>query len=108
MNLAQSRKPRSGCPESISTAVADQRRNRPEAAVVMDSGLATSSRPGMTLESTMEFFSSLPIDPALPALGAALSAHNAAVLVAPPGAGKTTRVPLVLAQADWARGRRIL
>ena len=53
--------------------------------------------------------SSLPIDAALPELTAALRAGNAAVLVAPPGAGKTTRVPLVLAAEDWARkARRIL
>jgi ATP-dependent helicase HrpB len=50
----------------------------------------------------------LPIDAALPALTAALRAGNAAVLVAPPGAGKTTRVPLVLAAEDWAKDRRIL
>ncbi|MCQ3942517.1 MAG: ATP-dependent helicase HrpB [Alphaproteobacteria bacterium] len=52
--------------------------------------------------------SPLPIDDALPRLTAALAAHNAAVLVAPPGAGKTTRVPLVLAQEPWARERRII
>jgi len=53
--------------------------------------------------------SPLPIDAALPDLTAALRAGNAAVLVAPPGAGKTTRVPLVLAREDWARqARRIL
>ena len=50
----------------------------------------------------------LPIDDALPALTAALAAHDAAVLVAPPGAGKTTRVPLVLAEEPWAQGRTIL
>jgi len=50
----------------------------------------------------------LPIDAALPGLAAALATHNAAVLVAPPGAGKTTRVPLVLAEQDWARDRKIL
>jgi len=56
--------------------------------------------------------SPLPIDAALPELTAALRANNAAVLVAPPGAGKTTRVPLVLAREDWAQKaenkRRIL
>jgi ATP-dependent helicase HrpB len=56
--------------------------------------------------------SPLPIDAALPDLTAALRANNAAVLVAPPGAGKTTRVPLVLALEDWAqkaeKKRRIL
>jgi ATP-dependent helicase HrpB len=56
----------------------------------------------------MEFSTPLPIDAALPELTAALAAHNAAVLVAPPGAGKTTRVPLVLAREPWADGRRIL
>src|SRR6202453_2998861 len=50
----------------------------------------------------------LPIDSALPELTAALAARNAAVLVAPPGAGKTTRVPLVLAGEAWAKDRRIL
>ena len=52
--------------------------------------------------------SPLPIDAALPEVTAALRAGNAAVLVAPPGAGKTTRVPLVLANEPWARQRRIL
>jgi ATP-dependent helicase HrpB len=37
-----------------------------------------------------------------------LRRRNVAVLVAPPGAGKTTRVPLVLAKEDWATDRRIL
>ena len=53
-------------------------------------------------------YSPLPIDEALPRLMAALRAHNVAVLVAPPGAGKTTRVPLVLAKENWAKDRRIL
>jgi ATP-dependent helicase HrpB len=52
--------------------------------------------------------SPLPIDAALPDLTAALRAGNAAVLVAPPGAGKTTRVPLVLANEAWAEQRRLL
>src|ERR1700677_3630458 len=56
----------------------------------------------------MNFVSPLPIDAALPELTAALAAHNAAVLVAPPGAGKTTRVPLVLAREPWTDDRRIL
>ena len=51
----------------------------------------------------MDFASPLPIDVALPELTAALRARNTAVLVAPPGAGKTTRVPLVLAEEPWAQ-----
>ncbi|KQP53553.1 ATP-dependent helicase HrpB [Methylobacterium sp. Leaf106] len=52
----------------------------------------------------------LPIDAALPGLLAALEAGHSAVLVAPPGAGKTTRVPLALLDAPWlgAAGRIIL
>src|SRR5262245_53258805 len=50
----------------------------------------------------------LPIDAALPELTAALRAGSAAVLVAPPGAGKTTRVPLRLTAEPWAAGGRIL
>ncbi len=52
--------------------------------------------------------SPLPIDDALPALRAALAAHPAAVLEAPPGAGKTTRVPLALLDAPWLAGRSIV
>src|SRR5262245_63480293 len=54
------------------------------------------------------FATALPIDQALPALTAALRERNAAVLVAPPGAGKTTRVPLVLIDEPWAAAKKIL
>ena len=43
----------------------------------------------------------LPIIAALPALRAALAAHSRVVLEAPPGAGKTTVVPLELLAAEW-------
>src|SRR6516165_2419260 len=59
--------------------------------------------------SAVDLSPPLPIDLALPGLTAALRAQNAAVLVAPPGAGKTTRVPLVLMGEAWAQNaRRIL
>jgi ATP-dependent helicase HrpB len=51
---------------------------------------------------------SLPVEDALPGLLAALEASNAAVLVAPPGAGKTTRVPLALLEASWRKDGKIL
>jgi ATP-dependent RNA helicase HrpB len=54
------------------------------------------------------FDTSLPIDAVLPQLTRVLSKENAAVLVAPPGAGKTTRVPLVLAHESWAQGKKII
>jgi len=50
----------------------------------------------------------LPIDEVLEPLCAALRAHPVAVLRAPPGAGKTTRVPLALLDEPWAQGRRII
>src|SRR6201996_8668695 len=50
----------------------------------------------------------LPIDEALPRLTAALEAGPMAVLVAPPGAGKTTRVPLALLDAPWRRDGKII
>ena len=50
----------------------------------------------------------LPIDDALPALHAALADGPYAVLVAPPGAGKTTRVPLALLDTPWRSDRRII
>ena len=52
--------------------------------------------------------SGLPIDAALPALREALATHPSAVLQAPPGAGKSTVVPLVLMEEPWAQGKRIL
>lgn len=54
------------------------------------------------------FDTSLPIDAVLPQLTGALAKQNTAVLVAPPGAGKTTRVPLVLAEEAWAQGKKII
>ncbi|SEI81054.1 ATP-dependent helicase HrpB [Azotobacter beijerinckii] len=50
----------------------------------------------------------LPIDAVLPALREALSLRHEAVLEAPPGAGKTTRVPLALLDEPWLAGQRIL
>lgn len=50
----------------------------------------------------------LPVADALPALRAALEAGQAAVLVAPPGAGKTTLVPLELLSAPWRNDGKIL
>ena len=50
----------------------------------------------------------LPIDAAIPALRQALVGRHEAVLEAPPGAGKTTRVPLALLQEAWLGGQTIL
>ncbi len=50
----------------------------------------------------------LPIEDVLPEITAALSGGTSAVLVAPPGAGKTTRVPLALLDAPWLADRKIL
>lgn len=55
-----------------------------------------------------KFDTPLPIDAVLDDLSRTLEAHNAAVLVAPPGAGKTTRVPLALLDAPWARAKKII
>ncbi|NLH79770.1 MAG: ATP-dependent helicase HrpB, partial [Phyllobacteriaceae bacterium] len=52
--------------------------------------------------------SDLPIEAALPALLDGLSRGPNAVLVAPPGAGKTTRVPLALLAAPWRGDGRIV
>lgn len=50
----------------------------------------------------------LPIDHILPQLKETLRDHVNAVLIAAPGAGKTTRVPLALLNEPWLAGRRIL
>ena len=63
----------------------------------------------MTLTSLPRSFDTpLPIDAVLDDLARTLSRHNAAVLVAPPGAGKTTRVPLALLDEPWAKGKKII
>jgi len=49
-----------------------------------------------------------PIAPLLPAIRDSLAAHPRLVLEAPPGAGKTTQVPLALLDAPWLQGRRIV
>src|ERR1700710_651314 len=54
------------------------------------------------------FTPQLPIDAALDELTRALEHNNAAVLVAPPGAGKTTRVPLALLDAPWLGSKKII
>lgn len=50
----------------------------------------------------------LPVEEVLPELRKALRAHRCGVLVAPPGAGKTTRVPLALLDEPWARDGKII
>ena len=50
----------------------------------------------------------LPIDQVLPALRDALRGGSSAVLQAPPGAGKTTRVPLALLGEPWLAGGRMV
>ncbi|WID94583.1 ATP-dependent helicase HrpB [Bosea vestrisii] len=50
------------------------------------------------------FGTPLPIDAVLDALAGSLRERPNAVLVAPPGAGKTTRVPLALLDEPWAKG----
>jgi ATP-dependent helicase HrpB len=54
------------------------------------------------------FDTPLPIDAVLDELSRTLQGYNAAVLVAPPGAGKTTRVPLALLDAPWAKNKKII
>lgn len=50
----------------------------------------------------------LPIDDLLPAILEALRAGPSVVIEAPPGAGKTTRVPTALLPAKWLGGNRII
>ncbi|SDE28607.1 ATP-dependent helicase HrpB [Rhodospira trueperi] len=50
----------------------------------------------------------LPVDDVVCDLQAALTAGSSAVLLAPPGAGKTTRVPLALLAAPWLAGQSIV
>lgn len=60
------------------------------------------------MAQTPDFDTPLPIDAVLPTVRETLAAHACAVLVAPPGAGKTTRVPLALMDEPWVKGGKIL
>ncbi|WP_028578285.1 ATP-dependent helicase HrpB [Desulfomicrobium escambiense] len=60
------------------------------------------------MASTLPPLPPLPIDVVLPELSHALRTDTACVVHAPPGSGKTTRIPLALMDAPWAAGRKIL
>ena len=49
-----------------------------------------------------------PISPLLPQILDHLAGHARLVLEAPPGAGKTTQVPLALLNAPWLQGQKII
>jgi ATP-dependent helicase HrpB len=66
----------------------------------MDAGARLPHKPAMT--------SGLPIDDAIPSLLDALRAQGRAVLQAPPGAGKTTVVPLALLEAGLTQLRILM
>jgi ATP-dependent helicase HrpB len=62
----------------------------------------------MNRPSTTGDDAALPIDAVLPDVVARLADAPCLVLEAPPGAGKSTRVPLSLLAAPWFAGRRII
>src|SRR5271165_5976095 len=70
--------------------------------------LARPRPPRLRTVAMSPFTEPLPIDDALGPLKEALAASPRAVLVAPPGAGKTTRAPLAILDEAWARGKRLL
>lgn len=61
-----------------------------------------------TMADKVHMTNRLPIDDAVPALLNALRARGRAVLQAPPGAGKTTRVPLAMLEADLCDGKIVM
>ncbi len=60
------------------------------------------------MKANMPEFPALPIDTVLPDLCAALETGTNAVLQAPPGAGKTTKVPLALRNSGWLGDQKII
>lgn len=60
------------------------------------------------LPNVLPAFPLLPIERVLPDLRAGLRHSTALVLQAPPGAGKTTRIPLALLDEPWLAGQSIL
>jgi ATP-dependent helicase HrpB len=64
--------------------------------------------PPQSAPRTLPPLPALPINEALPALTDALAAHTRVLLQAPPGAGKSTIVPLALLESPWLQNQRIL
>ncbi|WP_033316763.1 ATP-dependent helicase HrpB [Pontibacter roseus] len=62
----------------------------------------------MAIPNLLSRLPDLPVKEAIPRLLQALSTNSRAVLEAPPGAGKTTLVPLALLEADWRQDGKIL
>lgn len=62
----------------------------------------------MLSEDFVRAVAALPVGEVLPALASAMTTSGAAILQAPPGAGKTSLVPLALLAAPWLRGQRII
>lgn len=60
------------------------------------------------MEHPLPILPELPVTKVLPQIDEALAVSMSAVLVAPPGAGKTTLVPLHLLQADWRKDAMIV
>jgi ATP-dependent helicase HrpB len=60
------------------------------------------------MKKPADIVTDLPIEPLLPELRDALQQRNAAVLQAPPGTGKTTRVPLALLGEEWLSDLKIV
>jgi ATP-dependent helicase HrpB len=65
-------------------------------------------KPSPKRNCKLNFTSALPIDRILPDVAQALAHHMAVVVLAAPGAGKTTRIPLYLLDAQWLAGKTIL
>jgi len=70
--------------------------------------MASDLSPLLSNSLAAPLLAGLPVAEALPALLAALQQAPNAVLIAPPGAGKTTLVPLALHGAEWLGGQRIV
>lgn len=93
------------CPEF---AIAATRPSGAGFAAVRHPGYSPRAEPPRPLPTRDRVTTPLPIDEILPAIGEPVAAGRNVVVEAPPGAGKTTRVPRHLLEIDAARGREIL
>ena len=99
---------RASCPDSRAGLPWPAFRDTPHPTRQPQACYAASEGRWLAAYSVQVSATNFPIQELLPAIKQSLAEHPRLVLEAPPGAGKTTQVPLALLDAEWLGGHKIL